>query len=124
MVVPSTLIGMAGKGGNLMVPAGAAPWRAPPPLSRRGRPKRWWRRRLPARAPGVLLPPNAALSVPAPPPGMGQVVFFRPGRLSWAAIGCTVREDGHRLSGLGAGRWFAMVGAAGHAHFPRNGRDA
>jgi hypothetical protein len=65
--------------------------------------------RLPARAPGVLLPPNAALSVPAPPPGMGQVVFFRPGRLSWAAIGCTVREDGHRLSGLGAGRWFAMA---------------
>ena len=59
------------------------------------------------------LPENAVLSVPAPPRGMGQVVFYRPGSLNWRAIGCTVKEEGRKVSSLGSGRWFALVARPG-----------
>jgi hypothetical protein len=41
--------------------------------------------------------------------GKGQVVFFRPGTLMWMGIGCTVSEEGHKLSSLGSGKWFAAL---------------
>lgn len=62
---------------------------------------------------GESLPGNAALSVPAPPPGYGQVVFYRAGSLNWRAIGCTVKEEGRKISSLGSGRWFAFVARPG-----------
>lgn len=43
--------------------------------------------------------------IPAPPEGMGQVVFFRPGGMGFA-LGCGVNENGERISALGAGKYF------------------
>lgn len=43
--------------------------------------------------------------IPAPPEGMGQVVFFRTGGTGFA-LGCGVNENGERISALGAGKYF------------------
>lgn len=54
----------------------------------------------------------APAAVPAPKPGMGQVVFFRPGGMG-AAVKCTVREDGHMVGRVGANRYYAIDAAPG-----------
>lgn len=46
-------------------------------------------------------------TIPAPPEGKGQVVFFRTGG-SGFALGCGVNENGERLSALGAGKYFIL----------------
>ena len=49
------------------------------------------------------------------------VVFFRPSTFSWSAIGCTVSENGRKISSLGNGRWFAMTVAPGTHVFRATG---
>ncbi|OJW75010.1 MAG: hypothetical protein BGO57_12855 [Sphingomonadales bacterium 63-6] len=50
----------------------------------------------------------APIAIPAPPPGKGQIVFFRPGGMGFA-LGCSVNENGEKISSLGAGRYFILV---------------
>lgn len=59
---------------------------------------------------------SAPIALPAPPPGKGQIVFFRPGGAGFA-IGCSVNENGKKVSSLGSGRYFIMVAAPGRHEF-------
>lgn len=56
------------------------------------------------------------VEIPAPPAGKGQIVFFRPGGMGMA-IGCSVNENGQKVSSLGSGRYFVMVAAPGRHAF-------
>lgn len=58
----------------------------------------------------------AAIAIPAPPAGKGQVVFFRPGGMGFA-LGCSVNENGQKVSSLGAGTYFVMVADPGKHEF-------
>lgn len=70
-------------------------------------------------APALAAPkaPPAAIVLPAPPAGKGQVVFFRPGGLVGAAVACSVHENGQKVSSLGGGRYFIMVTDPGRHEF-------
>lgn len=46
-----------------------------------------------------------AAAVPAPPPGMGQVVFYRSSMMG-ALISCRVRENGEVVNKLPPGKYF------------------
>ena len=59
----------------------------------------------------------AALAIPAPVPGQGQVVFFRPSAFVGSAIRCTVREDGKMIGRAGNGRYFVIAAAPGKHSF-------
>lgn len=59
---------------------------------------------------------DAPIAIPAPPEGQGQVVFFRPGGTGFA-LGCSVNENGQKVSSLGAGRYFVMVARPGRHEF-------
>lgn len=61
--------------------------------------------------------PGAAIAIPTPPAGKGQVVFFRPGGLVGSAVACSVFENGAKVSSLGGGRYFIMVADAGRHTF-------
>jgi hypothetical protein len=50
----------------------------------------------------------APIAIPAPPAGKGQIVFFRPGGMGFA-LGCSVNENGQKISSLGAGKYFVLV---------------
>lgn len=63
-------------------------------------------------------PKNAAAG---PKDMQALVVFFRPAALSWRAIGCTVSEDGRKVSSLGSGRWFAAAVTPGTHIFRATG---
>ncbi|HWU03751.1 MAG TPA: hypothetical protein VN222_13510, partial [Novosphingobium sp.] len=52
-----------------------------------------------------------------PPPGRGLVIFYRPATLSWSGFGCSVKENGRKISSLGSGRWFAMSAVPGRHIF-------
>lgn len=69
---------------------------------------------LPARA--AEAPAPAPIAIPAPPPGKGQIVWFRPGGMGFA-VGCSVNENGQKVSSLGAGRYFIMVTEPGRHEF-------
>ncbi|MCW3836437.1 DUF2846 domain-containing protein [Sphingomonas canadensis] len=56
------------------------------------------------------------IAIPAPPPGKGQIVFFRPGGMGFA-VGCSVNEKGQKVSSLGAGKYFIMVAEPGRHEF-------
>jgi len=56
------------------------------------------------------------ISIPAPPEGQGQVVFFRTGGQGFA-MGCSVNENSEKISSLGAGRYFMMVAEPGPHSF-------
>jgi hypothetical protein len=60
-------------------------------------------------AKGAVVPPPAA--------GMGQVVFFRPGKFVGSAIRCTVREDGKMVGRAGNGKYFVLPAAPGPHRF-------
>lgn len=60
--------------------------------------------------------PAAPIALPQPPAGKGQIVFFRPGGMGFA-VGCSVNENGQKVSSLGAGRYFIMVAAPGRHEF-------
>jgi hypothetical protein len=60
------------------------------------------------------------VTVPEPPSGMGQIVFFRPSGRGFI-IGCTVRENGTAISSLGNGRYFIHATTPGpHAYTARS----
>lgn len=52
---------------------------------------------------------KAPVRIPAPPPGKGQIVFYRTGTIMGAAMGCSVNEKGQKISSLGSGRYFILV---------------
>lgn len=54
--------------------------------------------------------------LPTPAEGTGHIVFFRPGG-SGFAIGCSVNENGEKVSSLGAGRYFVMRTTPGRHEF-------
>ena len=54
----------------------------------------------------------AAAAIPAPKPGMGQIVFFRPGGMG-ALIKCTVREEGKMVGRVSPNRYFVVDAAPG-----------
>ena len=58
----------------------------------------------------------AEIVLPAVPDGMGQIVFFRTGGMG-GAMGCSVNENGEKVSSLGAGRYFIMVTTPGKHEF-------
>jgi hypothetical protein len=60
---------------------------------------------------------QAAATIPAPAPGTGQVVFFRPGKFVGSAIRCTVREDGKMLGRTGNGHYFVVPATPGAHRF-------
>ena len=55
-------------------------------------------------------------TIPAPPPGKGQIVFYRPGGMGFA-LGCSVNEQGQKISSLGAGRYFILVTSPGRHEY-------
>ena len=54
----------------------------------------------------------AATAIPAPKPGMGQIVFFRPSGMG-ALIKCTVREDGKMIGRVSPNRYFVVDATPG-----------
>lgn len=52
-------------------------------------------------------------TIGAPPAGMGQIIFFRPGSIVGAALGCTVHEDGKQVARLGSGKYYLVVATPG-----------
>ncbi len=60
--------------------------------------------------------PAAPIALPKPPAGKGQIVFFRPGAMGFA-LGCSVNENGQKVSSLGAGKYFVMVTTPGRHEF-------
>lgn len=64
--------------------------------------------------------------LPAPAEGMGQIVFYRTGGLSGAALGCAVFDIGSedKLSSLGAGRYFVLSAEPGERTFKVNSLES
>ena len=59
----------------------------------------------PAAAADPAKPKKTAAAVPAPPAGMGQIVFYRSSRMG-ALISCRVREGGEVVNKLPPGKYF------------------
>lgn len=60
--------------------------------------------------------PQGQTIVP-PPPGKGEVVFFRSGTIMGAAVSCAVHENGAKVSSLPPGHYFALIAEPGkHAY--------
>jgi hypothetical protein len=55
---------------------------------------------------------HAAPAIPAPPAGMGQIVFYRSSRMGWA-ISCRVREGDTVVNRLPPGKYFIQVTTPG-----------
>lgn len=72
-------------------------------------------------APAALAQEKAEgeVTIPTPPPGKGQVLFYRTGGLSGAALGCAVFDVGaeDKLSSLGSGKYFVLVSDPGPRSF-------
>lgn len=47
--------------------------------------------------------------VPAPPEGLGQVLFWRSGTIMGGSMGCGVNAGDERISALGAGHYFIVA---------------
>jgi hypothetical protein len=55
-----------------------------------------------------------------PQGGTGQVVFFRPGSIMGAALGCTVHEDDKEVARLGSGKYYVVSATPGkHLYFTK-----
>lgn len=52
-------------------------------------------------------PALAAIELPKPKPGMGQVVLFRPGGMG-SAVKCTVRENGKMVGRVSGNRYYVI----------------
>ena len=59
----------------------------------------------------------ASITIPAPPAGKGQVVFFRKGGISGSAVACSVHEGGEKVSSLGGGRYVIVAEEPGRHEF-------
>lgn len=72
-----------------------------------------------ASAPAALAQAEGAFKIPTPPEGKGQVIFYRTGGISGAALGCAVFDSGaaDKLSSLGAGKYFVLVSDPGPRSF-------
>ncbi|AUX70343.1 hypothetical protein CHX26_13305 [Porphyrobacter sp. HT-58-2] len=70
-------------------------------------------------APAALAQAEGGFEIPTPPEGKGQIIFYRTGGLSGAALGCAVFDVGaeDKLSSLGAGRYFVLVSEPGPRSF-------
>jgi hypothetical protein len=55
--------------------------------------------------------------LPVPPTGQGQIVFWRPGTIVGAALGCGVNIGTERVSALGRGKYFLLNLAPGAYEF-------
>jgi hypothetical protein len=53
-------------------------------------------------------PEGSEIFIPDPPPGKGQIVFFRPSGQGFA-LACTVKEGETKVSSLGNGKYFILV---------------
>ena len=60
-------------------------------------------------------------ALPTPPTGQGQVVFFRPGSIMGAALGCTIHEGKTQIARLGSGKYFVIAEAPGKYEFATHG---
>lgn len=60
--------------------------------------------------------PGTVIPIPAAPASQGQIVFFRPGGMGFA-LGCSVNENGQKISSLGAGRYFVMLAEPGQHEY-------
>jgi hypothetical protein len=76
---------------------------------------------LTAMAPAAFAEEKAEgeLKIPPPPPGKGQILFYRTGGISGAALGCAVFDVGaeDKLSSLGSGKYFILVSDPGPRSF-------
>ena len=63
-------------------------------------------------AAGAARPMKAVAALPAPPPGMGQVVFYR-GSGTGKLLRCRVSEDGEVVNRLPQGKYFIHPTAPG-----------
>ena len=71
----------------------------------------------PAEASADAKPAVATGKVPAPPPGKGQVVFFRPSRFGGMALSFSIHEGDTGVGKLGNGSYFVLVADPGpHAY--------
>jgi hypothetical protein len=72
-----------------------------------------------ASAPAALAQAEGEFKIPTPPEGKGQVIFYRTGGISGAALGCAVFDVGaeDKLSSLGAGKYFVLVSDPGPRSF-------
>lgn len=72
-----------------------------------------------ASAPAALAQAEGEFKIPTPPAGKGQVIFYRTGGISGAALGCAVFDVGaeDKLSSLGAGKYFVLVSDPGPRSF-------
>ena len=109
---PVGLVGMAVPGGNIEFPAGTkaeASIGQDVTLAPLGRATR--AQMIAANAGGdqdVFADPNA-IPVSPPPPGKGQIIFFRAHSLLGTAQWFNVREEGHVLGKLTNGAYFAEI---------------
>ncbi|BCA57254.1 DUF2846 domain-containing protein [Sphingomonas sp. HMP6] len=56
-------------------------------------------------------------TIGTPASGKGQVVFYRPGSLMGAALGCTVHEGAAQIARLGSGKyWVSVVEPGKHSY--------
>lgn len=63
-----------------------------------------------AATPAIASPEKAELvTLPTPPAGKAQMVFFRKGGMVGAAISCAVSEAGSKVSSLPPARFFVVV---------------
>lgn len=63
-----------------------------------------------AATPALASPDKAELvTLPAPPAGKAQMVFFRKGGFAGSAISCAVSEAGTKISSLPPARFFVVV---------------
>ncbi len=56
------------------------------------------------------------IQLPIPPKGKGQIVFFR-GSGGGVIVGCSVNENGQKVSSLGDNKYFVMVTDPGRHEF-------
>lgn len=79
---------------------------------------------------GLSLMASAALAepittksgvLPTPAEGQGQVVFFRPGSMMGAALGCTVHEGEPQIARLGSGKYYVVPAAPGVHNYSTRG---
>ena len=59
-----------------------------------------------------------------PAAGKAQIVFFRPGTIIGAALGCTVHEGDREVARLGAGKYYVITEEPGKHMFTTRGQAA
>lgn len=57
-----------------------------------------------------------------PAEGKAQIVFFRPGTIVGAALGCTVHEGDREVARLGAGKYYVITAEPGVHKFSTRGQ--